>query len=575
MFVSTRTFARVGSAACVLLACNANNAVPGGPADAAPVGNGGAPTQRDGGPLSDSGSGGARPDAAIHRAPDASSSSGAGGDAGSKERDAGPSTAGNAAVGSAGASGAGGHSGDAGTAEPLDGGLAGFGGDGSQEAGAGGRATGGAGAGWGGSGGAEPVDPGPPGTFHISATLASDLDPIAPATVGVVTFSVTDVSVASAVIEFGLDTDYGMVAPVDLDEPDYRTLLLGMKPERVYHFRIRVETTSGTYQSKDQMLETGPPGPPVVSRFEVLDEARYEGGFIIASYWRSVSATGVFILDRDGEVVWFRQTPLMGVARAAFSEDGKNLWLVSTNNAGGPVYRLSLDGLELEQYPGLLGSHDITAVEGSKMAFLEYGETDCDSVYEIDVDGSFTEVFELSDYVVGATILTCHGNAVRYSRVWDSYVVSSLQEDVFIVPRDGSEVRRLSEIVPGGNEAWGGTQHGVHFLGHSLLLFANDEGSLEGGFQSGGPSTVIEYSLLDGSEVWRYESDHYSSNLGDVQRLPGGNTLITYSNDALMQQVTPSGEVVFEAATGGQPFGYTTWRASLYGVLPDLSEGTR
>ena len=40
------------------------------------------------------------------------------------------------------------------------------------------------------------------------------------------------------------------------------------------------------------------------------------------------------------------------------------------------------------------------------MAFLEYGESDCDSIYEIDADGTTREIFESSDYLSG----NCHGN---------------------------------------------------------------------------------------------------------------------------------------------------------------------
>ncbi len=74
--------------------------------------------------------------------------------------------------------------------------------------------------------------------FSVSVALASDILAEAPGTVGIVKWSITDVMPESAEIWFGLDTGYGMVAPVDLDEPDFRTLLLGMKPDRTYHFRV-------------------------------------------------------------------------------------------------------------------------------------------------------------------------------------------------------------------------------------------------------------------------------------------------------------------------------------------------
>ena len=53
--------------------------------------------------------------------------------------------------------------------------------------------------------------------FHVDVSLALETNPAAPGTVGIVTWSVQDVDVDSAEIHFGLDTDYGMVAPVDLN----------------------------------------------------------------------------------------------------------------------------------------------------------------------------------------------------------------------------------------------------------------------------------------------------------------------------------------------------------------------
>lgn len=90
--------------------------------------------------------------------------------------------------------------------------------------------------------------------------------------------------------------------------------------------------------------------------------------------------------------------------------------------------------------------------------------------------------------------LDSDGDVVSYSRNLDTDALSSPTEDVFIIPRGAGEVRRLSQIVAGGNATWGGTQHGVQLLGDSILLYANDEGSPEGGINSGG--SVHGYRVL-------------------------------------------------------------------------------
>jgi hypothetical protein len=121
-------------------------------------------------------------------------------------------------------------------------------------------------------------------TFDVAVQLASDVDPSAPGTVGIVTWSVDADGITEASIEFGLDTDYGMTAPVDLEEPEFRTLLLGMKPEQTYHFRIVAMAGGTTYTSEDQTVDTGPATDLVSVELDVVDEANREPRFFILSY---------------------------------------------------------------------------------------------------------------------------------------------------------------------------------------------------------------------------------------------------------------------------------------------------
>ena len=80
----------------------------------------------------------------------------------------------------------------------------------------------------------------------------------APGTIGIVTWTVNVSSLTEAHIDFGLDTSYGMTAPVDLALTDHRTLLLGMKPAKTYHFRVVARDASATYTSNDYTVMTGP-----------------------------------------------------------------------------------------------------------------------------------------------------------------------------------------------------------------------------------------------------------------------------------------------------------------------------
>ena len=193
------------------------------------------------------------------------------------------------------------------------------------------------------------------------------------------------------------------------------------------------------------------------------------------------------------------------------------------------------------------------------MAYLDYSETDCDSIFEIDPSGTTREVFESSSVL---TTGNCHGNAVRYSKKENVYTFSDLNQDVLVVNRSGGVDWRLSQRVSGGNKAWGGAQHGHQLLDNSILVYANRGGGSNA-------STVVEYSL-DGQEIRTFSGQYATANLGDVQRLPGGNTLVTHSNDSIIQELDAQGNVVLQIDGGGSYLGYTVWRQSLYGPPPDI-----
>jgi hypothetical protein len=524
----------------IVVACGSNDdpgEQAGGTSSMAGAGNGGAPSAGSGG---------------------------AGGTAGSATGGKSGSSAGGSS-GSATGGQAGSAAGSAGTA-PMAGSAgssSGSSGDGAGGSASGSGGTAGSGAAGGGAGGAGGTGVVGSATFQVMSQLASEVDPDAPGTVGIVTFSVDKSMLTTASIEFGLDTTYGMTAPVDLTAENYRTLLLGMKPDKTYHFRIVASDASATYQSEDFSIETGPPTTLVsLESFEVMDAAKSQKGFIVASYWSGAGAAVPFIIDADGEIVWWFPNGPNGIARARMSADGKNMWMISANNMGAPVQRVTMDGLDAQTYSGAVGSHDITPVEGETMAFLEYGESDCDSIYEIDPSGETREVWESQTVVSGGG---CHSNAIRYSKAEDLYTFSDVSTDIFAVTRMGTVEWRLSELVAGGNGAWGGTQHGHHLLESSIVVFANRGAGNDS-------SSIVEYRLDDGSELMNFVSGDFSANLGDVQRLPNGNTLITYSNDSIIKEIDADENVVLEISGGNSRIGYALWTPSLYDPAPDLDE---
>jgi hypothetical protein len=489
--------------------------------------------------------------------------SGSAGTTGSAGTGAGGTSSGGAAgTGTGGAAGtaAGGRGGNAGGAGTAQGGR---GGSAGSAAGRGGT-TGTAGTGASGTGGASSGGATGTATFMVQVQLASAMNSAAPGTIGIVTWTVNVSALTEAHIDFGLDTSYGMTAPVDLALADHRTLLLGMKPAKTYHFRVVARDASATYMSNDTTVMTGPATTTVsISRFQIMNATANKRGFIMTSYWSGTGSAVPFILDADGEIVWWgRSGPAGGIARARMSADGKNMWMTSASNTGNPIQRLSMDTLDAQTYSTSVGSHDLTPVTGATMAFLEYGESDCNSIYEIDPSGTRKEIFESQGVVPAGG---CHGNALRYSQKEDVYTFSDVSSDVYVVSRAGQVMWKLSQKVSGGNTTWGRIQHGHHLLDGSILIFANAGGGSM-------MSAMIEYDL-NGQELRRFAPGDYSQNLGDVQRLPGGNTLVTFSNASVMKEIDGQGNVVLQVnGASGTRFGYALWQDSLYGPPSDISQ---
>ena len=393
-------------------------------------------------------------------------------------------------------------------------------------------------------------------TFNVEARLASDEDFEAPGTVGIVTWSVQGITPEQAEIRFGLTEAYDMRAPVDLDEIDFRTLLLGMKPDSTYHFQIAAKSEGQTVVSEDYTINTGPATNLVNLTASVENPSLHERGYILSTQLRSSAGDNsvVFILDPDGEPIWWYVSRVGQTPRAYISYNGKSMWLISEHGAlaGGPVERVSLDALESTIYD-VGASHDAVPTGEHMLAFIEYGEGDCGSIFELNEDGCTKEIFESSDLLPGLVPNECHANAIRYYKDRGLYSLSDYKQDIFVINTEGELQWRLTDYIP--NDTWGAIQHGHQLLEDSVVLFANFGGESS-------RAAVIEYALPSGEEIFRYDPGFFSSYYGDVQRLPGGNTLATFSVSGIIHEVTPDGEPVFTVS--GDAMGYALWMSSLY-----------
>jgi hypothetical protein len=389
-------------------------------------------------------------------------------------------------------------------------------------------------------------------------------------TVGIVSWSASS-TIDDAEIRFGLSgRDPDMVAPVDLEARGYRTHLLGMKGSTEYDFQV--VANGATCTSEVVTLETGPVANdvPIVDR-QIFDEGAISPGFIMTlAYGEGARA---FIFDKDGDPVWWATAPNSASA-ARLDFQSKYVWMVTGNPFGGmgsgEVWRVSIDGTDTQAVPGTSESHhDLAPLPDGKVAILLHGDV-CSEVAEVGPDLDVQVTIDLSS---AYNAQSCHANSILYHPGDGTYTISDRMANLYVkVDRSDGTLRwqfggsnPVGDHIPG---TWS-VNHGHHVLDNGNFLFFNNEG-VGGG---GGGSPVHEYELdveaLTATEVFSYTSaaGNSTSSLGDVQRLPNGNTLITYSNEGIIHEVDSSGKLV-QVLTVSGALGYAMHRESLYGPPP-------
>src|SRR5690606_32118006 len=99
--------------------------------------------------------------------------------------------------------------------------------------------------------------------------------------------------------ESGGDT---FTAPVDVASgPNFRTLLLGMKPDTTYNYRI--VANDGACTSESRPITTG--SPPNSFPDVNIESGSFSQGFYSMSTGVGAGSGLAFIFDQDGDPVWW------------------------------------------------------------------------------------------------------------------------------------------------------------------------------------------------------------------------------------------------------------------------------
>jgi hypothetical protein len=253
-----------------------------------------------------------------------------------------------------------------------------------------------------------------------------------------------------------------------------------------------------------------------------------------------------------------------------------------------------MDGSDEQTFDVAQRHHDIEVLPDGSVVYLEYettGTGTCDRVVRLAPDGTKTQLFLVRDHFPqrATSAEWCHSNAINYVPAEDAFTLSILDLNTIVkFTAAGQLVWRIGgqdTDFPGAS--WN-KQHQHHWLGNSLLLFSNDGQGSGAFFRLGkslplfsndgegrsaffsADSRVVEFSVNERTReaglIWQYTSDGASTmSFGDAKRLPNGNTLVGFSNDGTIHEVSPSGETLRRITTAQDGQGYLDWRASLYG----------
>jgi hypothetical protein len=399
------------------------------------------------------------------------------------------------------------------------------------------------------------------------------------ATVGVVEWALTGSAPSSAKIVFKLKDaassvlNQGGEAPVNLGKPNHRTLLLGLKQSSDYTFYIEATRDGKTCVSTTYTLPTtgsfAADARPVT--VTVAQANRREPGFIVTSSGTSFP-TCAFIFDGDGDLVWYANAPA-NPTRVQMDYEGDNMWMLSLNidNWNGEMRYVSMDGEQEQQnVAGLENAHhDFAVMPGGKIAALAWHASGIDPESELLIrspDGTVTRSFEIGSNLYQSD--TFHANAIHYLPFDDSFTIADRNPNVFVkVSSTGTVQWQLGGLcngAPAGRNCYPQDWEVVH--GHHLL----EDGTFLG-FNNGYTDTshVFEFKLKTTPSSFKVTlvkdysvSGASSTTLGDVQRLPGGNTLVTYSSDGKIVELDSNWK---EVQTFSTRLGYSNWRPTLYG----------
>jgi hypothetical protein len=210
-----------------------------------------------------------------------------------------------------------------------------------------------------------------------------------------------------------------------------------------------------------------------------------------------------------------------------------------------------------------------------------------DTVREVAPDGTERVVWNVWDhftpdldqpypnlYVLDPTVEDwSHINGIHYDAASDDiYVTTTFNDGVIRIDRaTGEQIWTLSNNpddsdfrVPPTGEPFLALPHSVQVIDGGVLVFNRGVPSAESCSEA--VDVALDETAFTAEIVWAHASADclLVPFLGSAERLAGGNTLIAWTSNGRLDEVTPEGDIAWQVSTAlGAAFGFSTRIASL------------